>query len=63
MFLYRDDYYNSESKIPGTMEVIVARNRNGIAGTVLFTFDRRCGRIDNPAVTIIPEMAGKKNDA
>lgn len=63
MFLYRDDYYNRDSRIPGAIEVIVAKNRNGISGTVLFTFDRRSGRIDNPAVIMKPEVVGRQNDA
>ena len=63
LLLYRDDYYNRESRIPGAMEIIVARNRIGISGTVLFIFDRRCGRIDNPAVPINSEVLSQQNDA
>ena len=32
-FIYRDDYYNSESPQVGVAEVIVAKNRNGPTGT------------------------------
>ena len=34
MFLYRDDYYNKDSKEPGVCEVILAKQRNGPIGTV-----------------------------
>ncbi|MDF2892072.1 MAG: replicative helicase [Clostridia bacterium] len=34
MFIYRDEYYNSESCKKGVGEVIVAKNRNGQTGTI-----------------------------
>ena len=34
MFLYRDDYYNKESKKQNVAEVIIAKNRGGSTGTV-----------------------------
>jgi replicative DNA helicase len=40
MFLYRDEYYNKETTTdPNVTEVIVAKNRNGEAGTVKFHSD------------------------
>ena len=34
MFMYRDEYYNKESELKGTAEVIIAKQRNGPIGTV-----------------------------
>ena len=34
MFLYRDDYYDKESKKQNVAEVIIAKNRGGSTGTV-----------------------------
>ena len=34
MFLYRDEYYNSDSDDKGIAEVIVGKHRNGPTGKV-----------------------------
>jgi replicative DNA helicase len=39
MFIYRDEYYNTESVKKGTAEVIVAKQRNGSIGTVELNFN------------------------
>lgn len=42
MFLYRDEYYNSDTDWPNTIECIVAKNRNGEVGTVRFKWRGDC---------------------
>jgi replicative DNA helicase len=49
MFIYRDDYYNKESKEPGVAEVILGKQRNGPVGTVKLTFLKPLTRFDNLA--------------
>ena len=43
-FLYRDDYYNPDSKHPGIAEVIVGKNRDGMIGVVREAFDKKTQR-------------------
>jgi replicative DNA helicase len=38
-FLYRDEYYNRDSKASGTVEKIIRKHRNGPIGTLFMTFD------------------------
>jgi replicative DNA helicase len=38
MFIYRDEYYNSESENRGTAEIIVAKHRSGPTGTARLAF-------------------------
>ena len=38
MFVYRDEYYDPNTKKPGVAEVIVAKNRSGPTKTVELTF-------------------------
>ena len=54
MFIYRDDYYNKESKEPGVAEVIIGKQRNGPTGTVKLTFLK--------AITKFESFAGGSND-
>lgn len=49
MFIYRDDYYNKESKEPGVSEIIVAKQRNGPVGTVKLAFLKPLTRFENLA--------------
>lgn len=44
-FLYRDDYYNAETEDANTMEVIVAKNRDGGRGTVKLAFRKEYSHI------------------
>ncbi len=43
-FLYRDDYYDRESKERNMIEVILAKQRNGPVGTVQLAFLKEYGR-------------------
>jgi replicative DNA helicase len=49
MFIYRDDYYNKESKEPGVAEIIIGKQRNGPVGTVKLTFLKQWTKFDNLA--------------
>ncbi len=49
MFIYRDDYYNKDSKEPGVAEIILAKQRNGPVGTLKLTFLKPLTRFDNLA--------------
>lgn len=39
-FLYRDDYYDKESEDANTIEIIIAKQRNGPTGTVKLSFGK-----------------------
>jgi len=49
MFIYRDEYYNKESKEPGVAEIIIAKQRNGPVGTVKLSFLRQWTKFENLA--------------
>ncbi|MPV66326.1 DnaB-like helicase C-terminal domain-containing protein [Burkholderia sp. BE17] len=42
-FIYRDDYYNPESVLRGTAEVLLDRNQYGPVGAIRIAYDRECG--------------------
>ena len=44
LMLYRDEYYNPDTKDRGVMEIIVSKNRNGATGTCKIGFDPTCGK-------------------
>lgn len=48
LLLYRDDYYDPESKDKGLAEVHIAKNRSGSTGTVKLAFIGKCTRFENP---------------
>ena len=50
MFIYRDDYYNKESKEPNIAEVIIGKQRNGPTGTVKLFFQKNQTRFENLAM-------------
>ena len=49
MFIYRDDYYNKESKEPGVAEIIIGKQRNGPTGTMKLAFLKPNTRFENLA--------------
>ncbi|QHJ00738.1 replicative DNA helicase [Xylophilus rhododendri] len=49
MFIYRDDYYNKDSKDPGIAEVIIGKQRNGPTGTVKLAFLKPLTRFESLA--------------
>ena len=49
IFIYRDDYYNTEVPLTDTAELIVAKQRNGPTGKFLLRFNKACTRFENRA--------------
>ncbi|MDJ0719245.1 MAG: DnaB-like helicase C-terminal domain-containing protein [Prochloraceae cyanobacterium] len=43
LMLYRDEYYKSDTKDNGAMEIIVGKNRNGATGTCKVLFEPSVG--------------------
>jgi replicative DNA helicase len=49
MFIYRDDYYNKDSKEPGVAEIIISKQRNGPTGTAKLTFLKHMTKFESHA--------------
>jgi replicative DNA helicase len=49
MFIYRDDYYNKDSKEPGVTEIIISKQRNGPTGVVKLAFLKEMTRFESLA--------------
>lgn len=47
MFIYRDSYYNKNTKEPGVAEVIIGKQRSGPTGTVKLAFIEACTKFEN----------------
>ena len=50
MFIYRDDYYNKDSKEPNVAEIIIGKQRNGPTGTVKLFFQKSQTRFESLAM-------------
>ena len=49
MFIYRDDYYNKDSKEPGVSEIIISKQRNGPTGTIKLAFIKNLTKFESLA--------------
>lgn len=55
VFLYRDDYYNEDTEVPGECEVIIAKQRSGPTGTVKITWlDKLTKFVDSVSTNNFP---------
>ncbi|WP_372654066.1 replicative DNA helicase [Halobacteriovorax sp.] len=52
MFVYRDEYYNPDTKEPGIAEIIVGKNRAGETGTAKLSWIGPYTSFENPAFNI-----------
>ena len=50
MFIYRDDYYNKDSREPGVAEIIIGKQRNGPTGIVKLAFLKPLTRFETLAM-------------
>jgi len=51
LLIYRDEYYNPNSKEPGIAEVIIGKQRNGPTGTVKLAFISACTKFESLATS------------
>src|SRR3954470_18597276 len=49
MFIYRDEYYNKDSKEPGVAEIVIGKQRNGPTDTFRLIFLKPLTKFDNLA--------------
>jgi replicative DNA helicase len=49
MFIYRDDYYNKDSKEPGVSEIIISKQRNGPTGMIKLAFVKQLTKFESLA--------------
>lgn len=50
ILIYRDEYYDPESTARGEADIIIARNKRGVTGTVTLRFDGRTRNFLSPPV-------------
>lgn len=58
MFIYRDEYYNKDSKETGVAEIIIGKQRNGPVGTVKLAFLKPLTKFDNLAPDALSDGYG-----
>ena len=56
MFIYRDDYYNKQSREPGVAEIIVSKQRSGPTGTVRLAWRSHLTRFESLAPEYMQDL-------
>lgn len=56
MFIYRDDYYNKDSRDPGVAEIIVSKQRSGPTGTVRLAWISHLTRFESLAPGYLKDL-------